>query len=719
MDTGNINMKVEAARAGDHDAFRWLVKRHQGLVFGICYRLTGNVHDAEDLAHESFVEAYVKLGTLREPATFTAWLRTLTLNLCRMWYRQQKRNPVEFWEQLPPAPAETDAGTTAAELPSLFAGLGQLSLTHRLALVLHYLEGLSYDQIATFLDVPIGTVMSRLHRARKELRRKVENLRDVEEIPMMNDDGFRKEVDAEIALLLEMFHEEPNAMDRLSVILKRCPERLQRVVQEPTGEATQENLAVLLPRLGAEAIGIVLDASFDAGPRARTNALAVLRHFVTRCRSECRGIGSKLDVGLGDVASFDSYVLVDRLIARAADQRDAAGLLLDLMQEAEDLSTGQLLSEALLCHGEPAYQLLVDRFWGLGATEDVYRRSNWVVQSLRNTGTRFLLDLAKALQAEKPGTEALALAGTDALARGVCEHLQRDEQPSVPGARFINETTDPELVSLVQLETATIDNAADQAARFVSHPVCELRSTAIRVLERLRSSRHIPAIRPCLSHSDCSTRVRAIQALADLGDVHCVEQLTTRARDGEPAERRAAVAALGRLRVTEARELLTELVSDPDTKVRNAAVIALGELGRDAARPVLEELLSSPDKRTRRAAASALYGMDRDTQGRGRAGRRRHEPRYGSESELDMADTRRVHHISADAAIRALPELRAYDDREITERISQVCGDWATTRRKLIEHRLMRRDGSRYEFTALGAAVWRVEHFIVTHYLRG
>jgi len=78
---------VQQAQAGDYVAYTTLVAAYRQMVYGICFRMAGNADDAEDLAHEAFVEAYLKLHTLREPERFGAWLRVLTLNLCRMWLR--------------------------------------------------------------------------------------------------------------------------------------------------------------------------------------------------------------------------------------------------------------------------------------------------------------------------------------------------------------------------------------------------------------------------------------------------------------------------------------------------------------------------------------------------------------------------------------------------------------------------------------------------------
>ena len=82
---------VTKAQQGDREAFGNLVIRYQGEMYKLCYGVVGNAPDAEDLLHDAFVEAYLKIAQVRQPEKFRAWFKTLTLNLCRMWLRRQKR----------------------------------------------------------------------------------------------------------------------------------------------------------------------------------------------------------------------------------------------------------------------------------------------------------------------------------------------------------------------------------------------------------------------------------------------------------------------------------------------------------------------------------------------------------------------------------------------------------------------------------------------------
>src|SRR5579871_2802584 len=133
---------IQAVWQGHSEAFGALVERYQERVLRLCYYVTGNSTDAEDLAHEAFIEAYVKLRQLRDPQKFAPWLKRIALNLCRMWYRRNRLDTVA-WLQEPCAEADESQD---ALYQRMFQGLTQLSAPHRLALILHYWEGLSYEE---------------------------------------------------------------------------------------------------------------------------------------------------------------------------------------------------------------------------------------------------------------------------------------------------------------------------------------------------------------------------------------------------------------------------------------------------------------------------------------------------------------------------------------------------------------------------------------------
>ena len=171
---------VAAAVTGDRQAFAALVERHQARVLALLERLTGCREQARDLAQETFVSAYRKLATFEQRSAFSTWLHRIACNHAAAAGR--RRRPVASLDA-PPA-AGRPALAPAAKLADVSARLEQEELARQVAAVLQRLDGryrevvvlsdmqgASYEEIAATLDIPLGTVRSRLHRGRLELRR--------------------------------------------------------------------------------------------------------------------------------------------------------------------------------------------------------------------------------------------------------------------------------------------------------------------------------------------------------------------------------------------------------------------------------------------------------------------------------------------------------------------------------------------------------------------
>jgi RNA polymerase sigma-70 factor (ECF subfamily) len=156
--------------AGDQKAFRSLVDRHARYLYGIAYSLTGHAVDAEDVVQETFVAV---LGSpFRGESAVRTWLVQILVRRAAMLKRSRRR-PGEgraSGEMVVP-PAVSKGGTAGADARlDLAAMLAVLSKEHREVIVMREVEGMSYDEMAAALGVPRGTVESRLHRARAELR---------------------------------------------------------------------------------------------------------------------------------------------------------------------------------------------------------------------------------------------------------------------------------------------------------------------------------------------------------------------------------------------------------------------------------------------------------------------------------------------------------------------------------------------------------------------
>lgn len=163
------------ARAGDKEAFGELVRTYQGRVFAVAYGILGNTADAQDVAQEAFFRAYRALGSLRADAAFSRWLLRITTNLS-INYKKKGASctavPLDNAAE-PVSRAETpeEYAQRRETLGRLAAALAELTAEHRAVLALREIEGLSYEEIAMTLAVPLGTVKSRLNHARLKLRR--------------------------------------------------------------------------------------------------------------------------------------------------------------------------------------------------------------------------------------------------------------------------------------------------------------------------------------------------------------------------------------------------------------------------------------------------------------------------------------------------------------------------------------------------------------------
>ncbi len=182
---------VDLARAGDVSAFETLVRRYQRWVFTLALRMVGDPAEAEDLAQEIFLKVYRGLAGFKGASRFSTWLYSIASHHCLNHLKASSRRPLQHGgsreggespgddspsvvDRLPDGSPRADVLLEQADLLRIVrTELANLTEDHRLILVLRDLQGLQYEEIAQILRLELGTVRSRLHRARMELRQRL------------------------------------------------------------------------------------------------------------------------------------------------------------------------------------------------------------------------------------------------------------------------------------------------------------------------------------------------------------------------------------------------------------------------------------------------------------------------------------------------------------------------------------------------------------------
>ena len=174
--------------AGDQVAFEALVRRHHKRVRSLCYRMTGSTAEAEDLSQETFLRVFRHRETYQVGRRFRVWLDRICMNVCLTHQERLRRvGPVvRLGDQAHTVPASALPGGAARQDPEARAGMNELVASvkkitaglpapYRAALVLRLFGGLSYQEISEVLGISIGTVMSRINRARIKVRNALED----------------------------------------------------------------------------------------------------------------------------------------------------------------------------------------------------------------------------------------------------------------------------------------------------------------------------------------------------------------------------------------------------------------------------------------------------------------------------------------------------------------------------------------------------------------
>lgn len=173
VETSELEL-VQKSRKGNTEAFAELVRKYQQIVFNIAYRFMRDTDLAEDMAQESFIKAFKHIKGFRGDCAFSTWLYRVTCSVCLTELnRRKKRSEVELQPN-------TYVGSVESKVPEQEMAekvrecVTHLSDRYSTVLTLYYLNGISYEEIAEVMGIPVGTLKTWMFRARKQLRKVVE-----------------------------------------------------------------------------------------------------------------------------------------------------------------------------------------------------------------------------------------------------------------------------------------------------------------------------------------------------------------------------------------------------------------------------------------------------------------------------------------------------------------------------------------------------------------
>lgn len=187
MDT-IVKQRIKQVIKGDQNAFAEIVELYKDKVYQLCYRILGNKHEAEDMAQEAFIRAYVNITKFNPTRKFSTWLYRIATNLCIDRIRKKKpdyyldaevpgTDGLSMYSQVAADVTKPDEEVESLELQeSIQQEILKLPEKYRSVIVLKYIEELQLQEISDILEIPLGTVKTRVHRGREALRKQLRNV---------------------------------------------------------------------------------------------------------------------------------------------------------------------------------------------------------------------------------------------------------------------------------------------------------------------------------------------------------------------------------------------------------------------------------------------------------------------------------------------------------------------------------------------------------------
>lgn len=173
---------IQKSKSGDVKSFEILISRYEKLAYNVAYRILGNEEDAKDMTQESLIKVYKYLKNFRMDSSFSTWLYRIVMNTCKDELRKKKLNvisidkPINTTDGSMYMDIKDSSSTPEEELESketqgeVQKALSKVNEKNRIVVVLRDIKGFTYSEISEILDVPVGTIKSRINRGRQELK---------------------------------------------------------------------------------------------------------------------------------------------------------------------------------------------------------------------------------------------------------------------------------------------------------------------------------------------------------------------------------------------------------------------------------------------------------------------------------------------------------------------------------------------------------------------
>ena len=527
------------------------------------------------------------------------------------------------------------------------SGLARLSDPHRRVLDMHYRTGLSYKEIARELGVPIGTVMSRIHRARSVLKDEVQSM---EENPMAGERDLAARFQMEIDLL-EALKAEADAADgirkvkytaepmvRLRQVLETHPPRLIDLLRISDSDERVQHLAGVARHAMQATMPVMASCCLSNDEVLLDRSTRMAEFWVV----------NPGNYGIRALSQF-----VDAVIGSPAEPATKARLVLRLIQAIRragmEVVGSRLIGEltcVLVGYPTEAFPLLWEALWEVDEDDKV------------EYGVR----------------------------KAIGHHLE----PFTDAAMDVVRSGDRERILFLLAQIRPIFSSRSPFGPAMPKPK--------RLYQELR----------VLLDSDDPEIVDKAKSIGVGRRRIDVSELIARSEDPSAHVRANAIRELGaRVEVSAKHVFLERIETDEDFDVRKAAVQAYGRVAEtDERQACLEKISRSRDQKLLKAAARALYAG---------TGPRQRTALEEKRIQRIRGDAEPKKHIDPILALRSLPEIREYEEEELTSFVARVCTDYSITRRQMVmegRHSLMIRESGVYSFTQIGEAVWRVGQFI-------